>query len=90
IDELLYRGKNIDTFLKPYAKKFKVPYKNGIEFPDEFVMNLIKGHLNEEAFKNFEKKIRENFAGHKKSVENQDVKDKIENTINFLASFKPI
>jgi hypothetical protein len=87
IDELVNRGYDIDSFLKPYAKKFKVPYKNGLEIPDEFVMRIIKGQLNDEAFKNYGNGIRENFASHNKSTDNQDVKEKIENTINFLASF---
>jgi hypothetical protein len=87
IDELVNRGYDIDTFLKPYAKKFKVPYKNGLEIPDEFVMRIIKGQLNDEAFKNYGNGIRENFARHNKSTDNQDVKEKIENTIKFLASF---
>jgi hypothetical protein len=87
IKELISRGYDIETFLKPYAKKFKVPYKNGFELPDEFVMRIIKGQLNDEAFKNYGNGIRENFARHNKLVDKQDVRDKIENTIKFLASF---
>ncbi len=87
VNELVNRGYEIDTFLKPFAKKFKVPYKNGVEIPDEFVMRIIKGQLDEEIFKNHEIGIRKNFASYKKSIDSQDVKEKIENTINFLASF---
>lgn len=87
IDELILRGIDPETLLKPYAKKYKVPYKNGFELPDEFVMNIIKGKLNDEAFKNYGNGIRENFSRHKKSIDSQDVKEKIENTIAFLASF---
>jgi len=87
IEELVSRDYNIDILLKPYSKKFKVPYKNGFGLTEEFVMCIIKGQLNDETFKNYENGILENFARHKKSVDNQDVKEKIENTINFLRSF---
>lgn len=81
------RGYDVDSFLKPYAKKFKVPYKNGFEMPEEFVLRIIEGQLNDDAFINYGKRIRENFANHNKSADNQDVIEKIENTIDFLASF---
>jgi len=61
IDELVNRGYDVDTFLKPYSKKFKVPYKNGLEFPDEFVMPIIKGQLNDESFKNYGNGIYSDF-----------------------------
>lgn len=87
IEELARRGYDIDNLLMPYAKKYKVPYKNGYHNSEEFAMCIIKGKLNEEAFKNYGNGIRENFARHKKSVDSQDVQEKIENTIKFLASF---
>ena len=88
ISELARRGLNPDDYLKPYTKKYKVPYKNGIELPEEFVYSLITGHLSDEAFKNYSNNIRENFASHKKSVDIPGVKEKLENTLNFLASFR--
>lgn len=87
ITELTVRGYDVEEFLKPYAKKYKVPYKNGIDLPEEYVMNIIKGDLNDEALKNYGNGIRENFGRYKKSTDNQGVKEKIENTIAFLESF---
>lgn len=87
ITELISRGYDVEAFLSPYAKKFKVPYKNGMELPEEFVLNLIKGELNAEALKNTENNIKENFARHKKSIKPKDVQNKIENTLSFLRSF---
>lgn len=87
IDVLINRDYEIDVFLKPYAKRYKVPYKNRLELPDEYVMRIIKGQLDDEAYKHYGKRIRENFAKHNKSVDNDDVQQKIENTIQFLKSF---
>jgi len=87
IEELHDRGKEIDNFLELYAKLYKVPYKDGIDLPEEYVMRIIKGKLNDEAFKNYSAGIKENFARHNKSVDDQDVQEKIENTIKFLESF---
>jgi len=78
---------DIDEFLKPYAKKYKVPYKNGEDLPEEYVLRLSKSSLNDLAFENVSNMIKNNFADHKKSVGDSDVEQKIENTIKFLASF---
>ncbi len=89
IDELLCRDKDLETFLAPYAKKYKVPYKNGIDLPEEYVLRLVKGDaLNDEAFRNYGKGIRDNFADYNKSITEKCVQEKIENTIAFLASFQ--
>lgn len=85
--ELTNRGHNLAEFLLPYAKKYKVPYKDGIERADEYVLNIIKGTLNDEALKNFEKGIRDNFAQYNKSVADDRVQQKISNTIRFLKSY---
>jgi hypothetical protein len=88
IEELAKRGYDTESFLKPFAKRYKVPYKNGHALSEEYSMCIIKGTLNEEAFKNYGNRIKENFAAHKKSTDTNDVKEKIENTINFLATFR--
>lgn len=88
-EEIVRRNYDIETFLQPYAKRYKVPYKKNLELPDEYVLCLVTGQLNDEAFKNYSKNVRENFAKHKKSVDNDDVRKKIENTIQFLQSFMP-
>ena len=92
IDIMNIRGFNQEILLKPFAKKYKVPFKvkNRTEFQEEFVMCLTKGNIDEEAFNNLSKNIRDNFAKHNKSVNSDDVKEKIENTITFLSSFREI
>ncbi len=88
IDELIRRGLDPEDYLKPYAKRFKIPYKNAPILPEEFAYCLITGDLNDEAFANYSQGIRENFANHNKSVDSSSVQEKLENTIGFLASFK--
>lgn len=87
ISEIAKRGHNVDEFLLPYAKKFKVPYKDEVERTEEFVLNIIKGTLNDEALKNASKRIRDNFAQYHKSVDDDRVQQKISNTIRFLESY---
>lgn len=88
IELLLNRGYDLDSFLAPYAKKYKVPYKNSSNIPEEFVLRLVKGEeLNDEALNNFSKGIRDNFAQYNKPVSAQDVQEKLSNTLAFLASF---
>lgn len=87
VEEIERRGYNIDEFLSPYAKRYMVPYKNGITNEEEFVLNIIKGDLNEEALKNYSQSIRDNFSAHNKSVNNEGVQRKIDNTLLFLNSY---
>ena len=88
ISELVIRGYDLETFLKPYARKYKVPYKFGIDLPEEYVLRIVKGELNDEAFINVSRNIVDNFGCHNKSTDNRDVSEKIYNTIRFLESFK--
>lgn len=85
--EIAKRRYNIDEFLLPYAKKYKVPYKDGVKRAEEYVLNIIKGTLNSESLKNFDRGIRENFAQYNKSVADERVQQKISNTIQFLESY---
>jgi hypothetical protein len=77
---------NSKDVLEIYTKPFNVPFKTGIK--NMKVFNLIKGELNDIAFANYSKGIIDNFANHKKGIENHSVKEKIDNTINFLASYR--
>lgn len=88
IDELLRRGLNPDEYLSPYAKKYKVPYKNGIDLPEEFVYCIIKGILNDDAYKNRKEGIERNFSDHNKSLDDPSALDKLKNTIKYLNSFR--
>lgn len=85
--EIANRGHNLDEFLMPYAKKYKVPYKTGGEKADEYVLNIVKGKVNDEALKNMSKNIRDNFAQYNKSVADDRVQQKISNTLRFLESY---
>lgn len=87
IDELNRRGLAPDEYLKDYAKKYKVPYKDQSDFPEEYVFSIIKGSLNAESLKNFTNGIIENFSAHNKSIDSASVKRKLENTIEFLKTF---
>jgi hypothetical protein len=87
ISEIASRGHNLDNFLEPYAKKYKVPYKNGVVREEEYVLNLVKGTLNDIALKNMSKNIRDNFAQYNKSVADDRVQEKISNTLRFLESY---
>ena len=87
IKEMHKRNIEIDIFLKSFAKKYKVPYKNGIELSEEFVLSIVKGNLNNESLKILKNRIINNFRQFNKSVDNQNVQEKIKNTISFLESF---
>lgn len=87
IEELIRRGYDLEKFLLPYAKKFRVPYIDEINLPEEYVLNLVKGSLNKTALDNFSIGIRENFAQYNKPVDNPSVQVKISNTLEFLESF---
>ena len=85
--EIVNRGHNLYEFLLPYAKKYKVPYKNGENRAEEFVLNIVKGTLNDEVLKSMSISIRDNFAQDKKPVTDERVQQKISNTIQFLESY---
>lgn len=88
-----YIANNLGTpasILSQYAKKYIVPYKEKKENQsEEWVFNLVKinGKLNNEAYINMEKNIRENFAKHNKKTDSPRVKEIIQNTISFLQSY---
>lgn len=88
IDILQARQITPAEFLEPYAKKYKVPYKNGIDIADEYVFWITKGKLNDEAFKNIKSNIEKNFADHNKSIDDIRTKEKLDNTIKYLESFR--
>lgn len=81
---------NADDFLKPFAKKYKVPYKMKIENQqEEWVFNLVKveGKLVEEGFTNMRKNIIDNFGKHNKNTKSDRVQEIIQNTVSFLKSY---
>lgn len=86
--EIINKGYKIDDFLLPYAKKYKVPYKNK-SMDEEYVLNLVKGTLNKQSFESLSKNIRDNFSQYNKPVSDKRVQQKILNTIQFLKSYYP-
>jgi hypothetical protein len=87
IDELIHMGLSSEDTLNPFTKKFSVPYKNGESRPQEYVLGLSKGTLNEVSLANVSETIRNNFADYNKPVDDPLVQKKIENTLNFLKSY---
>lgn len=91
-DSIINEFKNEEeasAFLKPYAVKYKVPYKPGIKQDnEEFVLRLTKGKLNPESFKNLSADIDRVFSQDNKSTSHPSVQKKIENTVDFLSTFK--
>ena len=78
-----------EDFFSDYVKRYKVPYKEAVTIDEEeFVFCLVKGKLNEEAFKNYSNGIKENFAAHGKDVSHPGVKIKLKNTLDYLQSFR--
>lgn len=77
------------TFLEPFAVKYKIPYKPEIiQNDEEFAFRLNKGNLNEESFKNYSEDILRVFSQDNKSTSHSSVQRKINNTIDFLSTFK--
>lgn len=86
VDFIKANFKDHQSFIDLYTKKFQVPFKVGPR--DMQVFHFIKGELNNLAFENYGNGIRDNFANHNKSVEHPSTVEKIENTINFLSSYR--
>jgi hypothetical protein len=80
---------NVDEFLSPYAKPYKVPYHSDMDNEEEWVLHLVtsKGKMHDEAFQNMCRNITENFAAHNKRTDSASVQIKLKNTIAFLRSY---
>ena len=88
VQEIRNRGYNPSDFLKPFAKLFPVPYKDQKVIQDEYVLCIIEGEeIPQIAYENYKNEIINNFKAYNKSIDNLDVKVKIENTLSFLKSF---
>ncbi|OJV22497.1 MAG: hypothetical protein BGO21_26170 [Dyadobacter sp. 50-39] len=79
---------NIAELMLPYGKLYSVPYKQQIEQEvDEYVLNIINGRLNEQAFQNYSESIRTRFSCDNKPVSSERVQELIRNSITFLTTF---
>lgn len=79
---------NVEEFLKPFAKQYKVPYKTQEHNLDEYVLLINKGSLNETAFENAKKDIIQAFSNDNKPVDKPRVQELLANTIAFLETFR--
>lgn len=74
-------------FLKPYAVKYKIPYKGFTNETEEYAFRFTKENINMTEFENKSKSIHRVFSQDNKSIEDPSVKQKIENTVKFLNFF---
>jgi hypothetical protein len=89
IEELKLRKIEVDTFLKPFAKKYQVPYKDlNVQKSDEYTLCPVEEKIGNEFFNNCQKSIERNFSNYNKDVSQASVKIKLATTIKFLESFK--
>ena len=89
IDFLIENDLEPISYLSDYATQYKIPYKTNTKIMEsEFAFRLVKGSLNEEAYKNYSNSIERNFADHKKDISDPRVKLKLKNTLEYLRSFK--
>ncbi|MBN7813083.1 hypothetical protein J0A68_19165 [Algoriphagus sp. H41] len=88
VDYLTDKGEVPGAFLEPWCIPYFIPYKNGVLEKEEFAFMLVKGGLNEEAFKNRSKGIRDNFESYNKGPLDPGTEGKLKNTIEFLRCFK--
>lgn len=88
IEMLVQLGYEPDKILPPFAKKYKVPYKNEQNQPEEYVLCLMNnGKISKDAFQNISDGIIRNFGDLNKSIDSPSIQEKIKNTIKFLESF---
>ena len=87
-DFIMKNVENPEDYLKKYTKSYNVPLKDD-KFVEMNAFHLTDGAgINDEAFKNLSNGIRENWANHNKSVVHPSVKAKLDNTLEFLESYK--
>jgi hypothetical protein len=86
VDRVIQLGLNPDLFLDEYAIRYPVPYKNKVS-NFEFALKLVSGKLNDEAFKNYSRNIKNNFINYNKGPLDARSIEKLDNTIKFLEQF---
>jgi hypothetical protein len=77
----------VHDFLKPYAVKYKIPYKDFENDTEEYAFRFTKGSINEAIFKSKSDSIYRVFSQDNKSIEHLSVQQKIENTVKYLKGF---
>ncbi|HMH31602.1 MAG TPA: hypothetical protein VK543_01160 [Puia sp.] len=80
---------NVSEFLKPFAKLYKVPYKNPCpELREEYVLNINEGGLNAIAYENTKENILRSFSNDNKSIDSARVQEILANTLTFLDTYR--
>lgn len=80
---------DVASFLDPFAKLYKVPYKDVThESQEEYCLKIIKGELTDVSFENREKAIVDTFSKDNKSIDKPRVQQLLSNTIAYLKTFK--
>lgn len=74
-------------FLKPYAVKYKIPYKGFENETEEYAFRFTRGTINMTEFENRSKSIHRVFSQDNKPVGDSSVQQKIENTVKYLKGF---
>lgn len=90
IDKFRNDGVDIDAVLKPFAQRYKVPYKPPFDILyEEYALKLVKG-INDEFLKNVSKGIVDNFSQYNKDASHQGTQEKLSNTIAYLSSHERV
>lgn len=90
IDKFKSDGIDIDEVLKPFAQRYKVPYKPPFEIKyEEYALKLVTG-INDEFLKNVSKGIVDNFSQYNKDASHESTQEKLANTIAYLSSHERV
>jgi hypothetical protein len=90
IDSINDKVGDIDIFLKPYAKLYKVPYKKNASpyMEEEYALRLNKSdNLTDQKFESFKQGIINVFKMDNKSIESPRVEEILTNTIKYLETY---
>ena len=87
IDQVVIDDLNNSQYSKSfetYCLKYQIPYKKNISNPKEYAFKLIKEINNERHLSNLKNSIRRIFLADNKSIDKEDVIEKMTNTCDFL------
>lgn len=90
IEKFKKEGVDIDQVLKPFAQRYKVPYKKPFDIPyEEYALKLATG-INDLSFKNVSRGIVDNFSQYNKDASHESTQQKLSNTIAYLGSHERV
>lgn len=86
IDKFKADGIDIEQALKPFAQRYRIPYKPPFKIPyEEYALKLVTS-INDEFFRNVSKGIVDNFSQYNKDATHASTQEKLANTITYLGS----